>query len=77
MKRLASFLRGDATVAAFFWRDSDESTNTLSEYRIKVDEVPKISKILDRSTLLPYFVEYDRLDQNGAFKSPDTVVKVA
>jgi hypothetical protein len=75
MKRLAKFIRGDTTVAAFFWRDSDEDTNELSDERITIDQVPKISRILDKDTLLPVFVECDRLDHSGAFRSPDTVVK--
>lgn len=75
MKRLAKFFRGEATVAAYFWRDSDESKNELSENRINITQVPKYTSIINPETLYPYFVEYERLDQIGAFRSPDTVVR--
>lgn len=76
MKRLAKFFRGEATVAAYFWRDSDESTNDHSEERITIDQVPRYDKIINPDTLIPYFIEYDRLDQSGAFKTPDRIVTV-
>lgn len=59
LKRLHKFLKNETTVAEYFWRDKDESTNSLSEKRIYLRDVPKNETIIDYSTMLPTFLEFE------------------
>lgn len=59
LKRLYKFLKNETTVAEYFWRDKDESTNSLSEKRIYLRDVPKNETIIDHATMLPTFLEFD------------------
>lgn len=67
VKRVRAFLSGKWKVAEHFWRDGDAEENEQSERRVTVFEIKGAGKFLDPETLLPAFLEYDKLEAGGNF----------
>lgn len=65
LRRLAQFLRGEWAVAKWTRRDVDARENENAEERIFLHQIPKGENVLNRETMLPVFLEFDRLDSIG------------
>lgn len=59
LKTLHKFLKNEWKIAEYFWRDKDNGTNEMSERRIFLYEVPKITRAIDYETMLPTFLEFE------------------